>query len=83
MHFTPRLEGDLHTAKRPFGYNGPLIEPRTLIALYFTALVYKVLDLGLWLADPNRPIRERIDRLFTCLDRMGSFQGKQLLVSYN
>ena len=72
-HFTPGLEGDLHAAKRPFGYNGPLMEPGTLMASYFTSLVHEVLDLGLRLADPNRPIRERIDRLFTCFDRMGSF----------
>ena len=81
-HFTPGVESSLASVKQPFGVNGSLMQPKTIMASYYTALIHGVSDRTFQLAHPGAPILERIDRLTTCFDALHSrFQEDPLLIS--
>ncbi|OIW22968.1 hypothetical protein CONLIGDRAFT_694314 [Coniochaeta ligniaria NRRL 30616] len=84
-HFTPGLESELASAKQPFGFNGTLMEPGTIMASYLTALLHGVSDSEYRLAPPTAPLPERISRLTTCFDLLTSRDGRNepLLISYD
>ncbi|KAN0093634.1 hypothetical protein V8E51_016818 [Hyaloscypha variabilis] len=78
-HFEPGLEKELNTEKFPFATLIDHLEANTLVATYFTALIHGVSDPGLQLADPRAPLKERIERLLTCLQIL---EDRPLIISY-
>jgi len=78
-HFEPGLEKELNAEKIPFATLLGHLEANTLVATYFTALMHGVSDPGLQLADPRAPLKERIERLLTCLQIL---EDRPLIISY-
>lgn len=84
-YFTPGSEGDLKSAKQPFGGNVEFIHPGTFMASYWNALHHGVSDQDYQLADPKTALPERMARLVTCWKRLRRRRQEKdtLLVSYD
>ncbi|KAF5640442.1 PFS domain protein [Fusarium sp. NRRL 52700] len=66
-HFTPGVETKLNAAKQPFGEQGSLLEPGTIMASYLSTLEYGASDQQFHLPSPQDPLHKRIASLTRCL----------------
>lgn len=85
-HFSPGVESALASAKQPFGPNGRLMDPGTIMASYYTTFYHGgVSDPAYLLASPEQTLPERIARLTTCFGLLSERNGddKPLLISYD
>ncbi|KXH27243.1 hypothetical protein CSIM01_11267 [Colletotrichum simmondsii] len=65
-HFSPGIEQELCSEKRPFDHDGNSMDVGTIMASYLTALHHGVSDQRFQLAAPIASLSERITRLLEC-----------------